>query len=153
MRTKNNIKPLFVSVGHLVTLDEATQFILSCTGKYRLPEPTRMAHLTVTKFRKEYDKSELSKVIGVIVSTKNNNHSAELKDLKNQLKRKINEMHSMQQIGKTLSSVLDRDRLLILIMDEVTRLMDAERGTLYIVENEKGELWSKIAQKAEIKGD
>jgi K+-sensing histidine kinase KdpD len=57
----------------------------------------------------------------------------------------------MQQIGKTLSSVLDRDRLLVLIMDEVTRLMGAERGTLYIVENEKGELWSKIAQKAEIK--
>jgi len=85
------------------------------------------------------------------VATKNNHQSSELQDLRNQLKRKINEMHSMQQIGKTLSSVLDRDRLLILIMDEVTRLMDAERGTLYIVENEKGELWSKIAQKAEIK--
>ena len=82
---------------------------------------------------------------------KNNNQARELEDLKYQLKRKINEMHSMQQIGKTLSSVLDRDRLLVLIMDEVTRLMDAERGTLYIVENEKGELWSKIAQKAEIK--
>jgi K+-sensing histidine kinase KdpD len=77
--------------------------------------------------------------------------SNEIHDLKNQLKRKINEMHSMQQIGKTLSSVLDRDRLLVLIMDEVTRLMEAERGTLYVVENEKGELWSKIAQKAEIK--
>jgi K+-sensing histidine kinase KdpD len=85
------------------------------------------------------------------VTTKKSDLSTELEDLKNQLKRKINEMHSMQQIGKTLSSVLDRDRLLILIMDEVTRLMNAERGTLYIVENEKGELWSKIAQKAEIK--
>ncbi len=84
-------------------------------------------------------------------STKKSNSSTELQDLKNQLKRKINEMHSMQQIGKTLSSVLDRDRLLVLIMDEVTRLMDAERGTLYIVEGEKGELWSKIAQKSEIK--
>ncbi len=84
-------------------------------------------------------------------STKKSNSSTELQDLKNQLKRKINEMHSMQQIGKTLSSVLDRDRLLVLIMDEVTRLMDAERGTLYIVESEKGELWSKIAQKSEIK--
>lgn len=82
---------------------------------------------------------------------KESNSSTELQDLKNQLKRKINEMHSMQQIGKTLSSVLDRDRLLVLIMDEVTRLMDAERGTLYIVEGEKGELWSKIAQKSEIK--
>ncbi len=85
------------------------------------------------------------------MAIKKSNSSTELQDLKNQLKRKINEMHSMQQIGKTLSSVLDRDRLLVLIMDEVTRLMDAERGTLYIVEGEKGELWSKIAQKSEIK--
>ena len=75
----------------------------------------------------------------------------QIANLKNQLNRKVNEMHSMQQIGKTLSSVLDRDRLLILIMDEVTSLMNAERGTLYIVDEEQGELWSKIAQKAEIK--
>jgi K+-sensing histidine kinase KdpD len=83
--------------------------------------------------------------------TKNQSQSEQIIDLKKQLDRKINEMYSIQQIGKTLSSVLDRDRLLVLIMDEVTRLMDAERGTLYIVDNEKGELWSKIAQKAEIK--
>jgi K+-sensing histidine kinase KdpD/putative methionine-R-sulfoxide reductase with GAF domain len=57
----------------------------------------------------------------------------------------------MQQIGKALSSVLNRDRLLILIMEEVTKLIEAERGTLYIVDEEKGEIWSKIAQKAEIK--
>jgi signal transduction histidine kinase len=85
------------------------------------------------------------------VTSKNEKYESQVEDLKNQLERKINEMHSMQQIGKTLSSVLDRDRLLILIMEEVTRLMNAERGTLYIVDSEKGELWSKIAQKAEIK--
>jgi K+-sensing histidine kinase KdpD len=85
------------------------------------------------------------------VVAKKDQHSSELQELKNQLKRKINEMRSMQHIGKTLSSVLDRDRLLVLIMEEVTRLMEAERGTLYIVDNERGELWSKIAQKAEIK--
>lgn len=81
----------------------------------------------------------------------NTDYKNQYEDVKNKLMRKINEMHSIQQIGKTLSSVLDRDQLLVLIMDEVTRLMNAERGTLYIVENEKGELWSKIAQKAEIK--
>jgi K+-sensing histidine kinase KdpD len=74
-----------------------------------------------------------------------------IKDLQLRLERKEREMHSIQQIGKTLSSVLNRDRLLILIMNEVTRLIGAERGTLYIVDAEKGELWSKIAQKAEIK--
>jgi signal transduction histidine kinase/putative methionine-R-sulfoxide reductase with GAF domain len=75
----------------------------------------------------------------------------ELKILKDQLEQKENQLHSIQQIGKSLSSVLNRDKLLILIMDEVTRLMHAERGTLFIVDTEKGELWSKIAQKSEIK--
>ncbi len=75
----------------------------------------------------------------------------QIADLKARLERKELEMQSIQQIGMTLSSVLNRDKLLILIMDEVTRLMHAERSTLFIVDNEKGELWSKIAQKAEIK--
>ncbi len=58
--------------------------------------------------------------------------------LKRQLERKQLEMHSIQQIGKALSSVLNRDKLLILIMEEVTRLIGVERGTLYIVDEEKG---------------
>ena len=81
----------------------------------------------------------------------NNPKNDELKILQDRLEQKENQLHSIQQIGKSLSSVLNRDKLLILIMDEVTRLMNAERGTLFIVDSEKGELWSKIAQKAEIK--
>ena len=81
----------------------------------------------------------------------NSNVNNSIQELKKRLERKEIEMRSMQQIGKALSSVLNRDKLLILIMDEVTRLINAERGTLYIVDTEKGELWSKIAQKAEVK--
>ncbi len=53
LRTRNNIKPVFVSIGHRVSLDGATKFILDCTGKYRLPEPTRLAHQLVTAYRKK----------------------------------------------------------------------------------------------------
>ena len=74
-----------------------------------------------------------------------------IKDLQIRLERKEREMRSIQQIGKSLSSVLNLDKLLALIMDEVTTLIEAERSTLYVVDAEKGELWSKIAQKAEIK--
>jgi deoxyribonuclease V len=52
VRTKDRVKPVYVSVGHLASLDEATQLVLHCTGKYRLPEPTRLAHKTVYNFRK-----------------------------------------------------------------------------------------------------
>ena len=70
--------------------------------------------------------------------------------IKKTLERKEIEMESIQHIGKALSSELRIEQLLQLIMDEVTRLMNAERSTFYIVDEERGELWSKIAQKAEI---
>lgn len=41
--TKDNIKPLFVSVGHRVCLDTAIGWVTNCLTKYKLPEPTRMA--------------------------------------------------------------------------------------------------------------
>jgi signal transduction histidine kinase len=75
----------------------------------------------------------------------------EIQKLTAKLKRRENQMRSMQQIGKALSSVLNQQQLLILIMNEVTKLINAERGTLFLTDPEKGELWSIIAQKAEIK--
>ncbi len=73
-----------------------------------------------------------------------------IKELEQQLEQKKTEMNSIQQIGKALSSELRTTRLLPLIMKEVTRLMHAERSTFYIVDQERGELWSQIAQQAEI---
>lgn len=71
--------------------------------------------------------------------------------LRAKLERIQKEMNSIHQIGKVLSSELRTKRLLPLIMSEVTRLMHAERSTFYIVDEERGELWSQIAQQAEIK--
>ena len=71
-------------------------------------------------------------------------------DIEKLLERKTIEMKSIQQIGRALSSELKIERLLMLVIEEVNKLMDAERGTFYIVDQEKGELWSKVAQAAEI---
>ncbi|NOX89141.1 MAG: GAF domain-containing protein [Calditrichaeota bacterium] len=70
--------------------------------------------------------------------------------LEKELKHKQLTISSIHEIGKVLSSELRIDRLLPLIMEEVTRLIDAERSTFYIVDHERGEIWSKIAQKAEV---
>ena len=43
--TKQGTKPVYVSVGHRVSLKRATKIVLECTGKYRLPEPIRRAHI------------------------------------------------------------------------------------------------------------
>jgi deoxyribonuclease V len=50
LRTRTNVKPVFVSVGHRTTLDDARQLVLSCTTRYRLPEPTRAAHHAAGQF-------------------------------------------------------------------------------------------------------
>lgn len=44
LRTRDNVRPVYVSAGHRVTLDDARALVLACTTRYRLPEPTRAAH-------------------------------------------------------------------------------------------------------------
>jgi deoxyribonuclease V len=44
LRTRTGTKPLYVSIGHRVTLDTAIEFVLCCTTRFRLPETTRAAH-------------------------------------------------------------------------------------------------------------
>jgi deoxyribonuclease V len=53
LRTRAGIKPLYVSPGHLVDLATSVQLVLAAGRGYRLPEPTRMAHILVTRLRKE----------------------------------------------------------------------------------------------------
>jgi deoxyribonuclease V len=45
LRTKSGVKPLYISVGHKVSLESALQWVMRCCRGYRLPEPTRLAHL------------------------------------------------------------------------------------------------------------
>jgi deoxyribonuclease V len=45
LRSKDRVKPLYVSLGHLITLDEAVGYVLACCLKHRLPEPNRLAHI------------------------------------------------------------------------------------------------------------
>ncbi len=44
VRTRAGVTPVYVSVGHLITLDEAVRLALGLSPRYRLPEPTRRAH-------------------------------------------------------------------------------------------------------------
>ena len=45
LRTKTGVKPLYVSTGYRISLENAIYWILQCCRGYRLPEPTRLAHL------------------------------------------------------------------------------------------------------------
>lgn len=45
LRTRTGVKPLYISVGHRLSLAQARHWTLACCRGYRLPEPTRLAHL------------------------------------------------------------------------------------------------------------
>lgn len=50
LRTRTNVKPVYISVGHKADLDSSIKLILSVTPKYRLPHPIRMAHNAAGEF-------------------------------------------------------------------------------------------------------
>jgi len=57
LRTRDHVKPVFVSSGHAITLAEALDLVMACCRGYRLPEPIRQAHLAVNRLRIEKEGS------------------------------------------------------------------------------------------------
>ena len=45
LRTKLGTKPIYVSIGHKIDLPTAIYWVMKCCQGYRIPEPTRLAHL------------------------------------------------------------------------------------------------------------
>ena len=55
LRTRDDTNPVFVSPGHKIGIKEASEIVLNCTTKYRLPEPTRIADQEAEKYKNEGD--------------------------------------------------------------------------------------------------
>jgi deoxyribonuclease V len=50
VRTRDNVRPVFISPGHLIDLPSSMEILLQCLTKYRLPEPIRRADHLSKKF-------------------------------------------------------------------------------------------------------
>lgn len=57
VRTKTGVKPLFISPGYRITLEEAIKMVLNCRSGYKIPEPIRRAHLLVNQLRQKAEVS------------------------------------------------------------------------------------------------
>jgi deoxyribonuclease V len=53
LRTRDFIKPVFISQGHRVSLESSIEVCLACCLGYRIPEPVRMAHILAKKISSE----------------------------------------------------------------------------------------------------
>ena len=58
VRTKDRVKPVFVSPGHKTDIPSSIKLVLDCCKGFKLPEPTRLAHTFVNRVRKQYREKE-----------------------------------------------------------------------------------------------
>ena len=57
LRTRDHVKPIYVTQGHGVSMETAVKLVRKCLDGYRIPKPTREADRYVGELRREYQKS------------------------------------------------------------------------------------------------
>jgi deoxyribonuclease V len=57
LRTRDGVRPIYVTTGHRVALDSAVKLVRQCLDGYRLPKPTREADHYVRELRRAYQRN------------------------------------------------------------------------------------------------
>jgi deoxyribonuclease V len=52
LRTRDDVRPVYVSPGHLCDHESSIAWVLACSAGFRLPEPTRLADKLVAQYKK-----------------------------------------------------------------------------------------------------
>lgn len=52
-RSRDGVKPIYISPGHLADLESSREIVQHCLGRYRIPEPLRQAHNLATQLRRQ----------------------------------------------------------------------------------------------------
>jgi transcriptional regulator with GAF, ATPase, and Fis domain len=71
--------------------------------------------------------------------------------LQNVVERERAKLRALQDISAALGSTLDLGELLDMILSRISELMEADRSTLYLLDEETDELWSKVVQGDDVR--
>ena len=123
--------------GKATAMDDCTTYILSKRDFDKLLEEShpfaiRLLLVTSLRFRSQ------------------NNHF--LRELENSTRHLVTEVRRLERIidaSKMINSTLDLDKLLGIILDVALKTIDADSGTVYLIDGKKGELWSKVLQASD----
>lgn len=76
-----------------------------------------------------------------------------VRELERSIERAIQDINKLTQLidaAKTVNSTLDLDQLLKTILDTALKGVNADRGTVYLIDELKGELWSKVLKGTDV---
>jgi len=114
--------------------DETLLFSISKTGFEKLLRRDREVCLNLL--------SELS----ARIRNSNDNIVKRLEEQRLTVESRLDKLHRLIDASKIINSTLNVDKLLGLILEAATKSIEADRGTLYLVDSIKEELWSKVLQ-------
>jgi deoxyribonuclease V len=66
--TKKGAKPVYVSIGHMVSLKRAIEVVKHCTPRHRIPKPIRLAHHVATQERRKYVHMEWHTLGNIVIA-------------------------------------------------------------------------------------
>ena len=59
LRTRDHVRPIYVTIGHRISLESAVRIVAQCLDGFRIPKPTREADHWVRDLRRDYQKSKV----------------------------------------------------------------------------------------------
>ena len=115
-------------------VDETSVFSISKAGFERLLKRDRAVSLSLLR--------ELASRI----RNANDNIVKSLEKQRTLVESRLEKLNRLIEASRIINSTLDLDKLLGLILDAAAKSIEADRGTLYLVDSIKQELWSKVLQ-------
>jgi len=91
----------------------------------------------------------LLQVLSVRLRTVDSQFVAELERHAHESGKEIGRLKLVIEAAKALNSTLDLDKLLGVILETALGLVDGDRGTVYLLDGEKKELWSRVLKGGE----
>lgn len=67
-------------------------------------------------------------------------------ELQQRLRVETRKLEAVRELGRVLAATLDLDRLLVVLLEKVCELLDAERATIFLVSEDRTQLLSTVAQ-------
>ena len=85
-------------------------------------------------------------VISIRLRSQNDHFIQELERSTRHLVTDVRRLERVIEASKVINSALDLDELLKVILDIALKIVDGENGTVYLVDEKKNELWSKVLE-------